>query len=82
LEHAKFDDPRDRRRFFDGGDNQIAIATNQKDPHNPAAGTDPTKECLNTIDAGFPSSKGFPLVPITREKNFQVEWSGQDDGTK
>jgi uroporphyrinogen-III decarboxylase len=24
LEQAKFDDPRDRRRFFEGGDNQIA----------------------------------------------------------
>src|SRR4030065_385909 len=24
LERARFDDPRDRRRFFEGGDNQIA----------------------------------------------------------
>jgi RHS repeat-associated protein len=31
---------------FDG---QPQIATNQLDPHDPSIGTDPTKECLNTI---------------------------------
>jgi len=42
-------------------DNGEIIATNQKDPHNPAGGTDSSKEALNTIDAGAPSSHVDPL---------------------
>lgn len=30
-------------------DSQETIATNQVDPHDPSQGTDPGKECLNTI---------------------------------
>lgn len=60
-------------------DNQLAIATNQRDPHNPAAGTDPAKECLNTIDAGPPASQVRALPATTNQATFLVEWTGQDD---
>jgi RHS repeat-associated protein len=33
-------------------DFQQTIATNQVDPHDPSRGTDPNKECLNTISTG------------------------------
>jgi hypothetical protein len=47
-------------------DNQPQIATNQVDPHNASKGTDPAKECLNTIDAGVPTSQvnSFPGVAV------------------
>ena len=35
-------------------DTAAPIATNQVDPHDPAQGTDPAKECLNTIDVDGP----------------------------
>lgn len=35
LEGAEFDDPRDRRRFFDGGDNQIAGVGDGFERHSP-----------------------------------------------
>jgi len=38
---------------FDG---QLAIATNQVDPHDASKGTDPAKEALVTIDADSPAS--------------------------
>ncbi len=56
-----------------------SIATNQKDPHNPAAGTDTNKECLNTIDAGAPTSAVTPLPAQTSQFEFAVSWTGQDD---
>ena len=37
------------------------IATNQVDPHDPSAGTDPNLECLITIDADLPDSYIEPL---------------------
>ena len=37
------------------------IATNQIDPHDPSAGTDPNLECLITIDAHLPDSYIEPL---------------------
>jgi RHS repeat-associated protein len=55
-----------------------SIATNQKDPNNPAAGTDPAKECVNTIDSGAPTSFVTPL-PAASPAAFQVRWFGQDD---
>jgi RHS repeat-associated protein len=55
-----------------------SLATNQKDPHNPAAGTDPAKECINTIDSGAPTSFVTPL-PAASPAAFQVQWFGQDD---
>ena len=61
---------------FDG---QPQIATNQVDPHDPSKGTDPDKECLNTIDAGLPSSAVSPLPQETYENEFTVSWSGNDD---
>jgi RHS repeat-associated protein len=60
-------------------DNQPAIATNQKDPHDPSQGTDPAKECLNTIDATPPASHVLPLPATTNRASFLVEWTGQDD---
>ena len=61
---------------FDG---QPQIATNQVDPHDPSKGTDPNKECLNTIDAGTPSSNVLPLADTIAQSNFLVQWTGQDD---
>ena len=60
-------------------DNQASIATNQKDPLNPAAGTDPLKECLNTIDAGRPTSHVLPLPAQSQLLQIPVSWTGQDD---
>ncbi|MGA2499470.1 MAG: RHS repeat-associated core domain-containing protein, partial [Tepidisphaeraceae bacterium] len=61
---------------FDG---QPQIATDQVDPENPAAGTDPAKECLNTIDSGRPTSGVAPLPATTGQYSFTMNWSGQDD---
>jgi RHS repeat-associated protein len=59
-------------------DNQPEIATDQVDPHDPSKGTDPAKECLNTIDADPPTSNVLTL-PSTVPANFTVSWAGQDD---
>jgi RHS repeat-associated protein len=60
---------------FDG---QTIIATNQVNPLDPAAGIDPEKEALNTIDAAAPSSQVAPLAPNVHTPHFVVRWSGQD----
>ncbi len=60
---------------FDG---QTDIATNQIDPQNAAAGTDPNKEALNTIDAVGPTSS-VTALPASRPASFIVSWSGADD---
>ncbi len=60
-------------------DNQPAIGTNQVDPHDPSQGTDPSKECLNTIDADPPASTVNPL-PAPTGCRFRVGWSGDDIG--
>ena len=60
---------------FDG---QETIATNQIDPHDPAEGTDVTKEALVTIDAGAPSSSVNPLE-ATNYPSFIVTGVGADD---
>ncbi len=60
---------------FDG---QPAIATNQIDPHNAAAGTSPNKEALNTVDAGLPTSR-ISALPATSAAPLTVSWSGTDD---
>ncbi len=44
-------------------DFQQTIATNQVDPHDPSKGTDPSKECLNTISAGSLDVDGSGLPP-------------------
>lgn len=55
------------------------IGTNQVDPHNALAGTDPAKECLNTIDAAGPASIVAPLPAQQASAAFTVVWSGSDD---
>jgi len=55
------------------------IATNQIDPHDPSKGTDPAKECLNTIDSGAPGSRVLPLFPVIWDDQFRVSWAGEDD---
>lgn len=45
-------------------DYQTAIATNQKDPHDPDAGTDPEKECPNTI-ANHPVNLTVSAVTVS-----------------
>jgi len=61
---------------FDFGE---IIATNQVDPHDPSKGTDPAKECLNTIDAGAPASRVEPLPDPSTSASFVVAWTGEDD---
>ncbi len=60
-------------------DTNSAIATNQLDPHNPAAGTDPDKEALVTIDAHAPTSQVTALPADTITETFAVAWSGIDE---
>ena len=60
-------------------DNLPSIATNQRDPHDASKGTDPAKECLNTIDAVAPTSLVQVLPSQSPQARFQVTWSGQDD---
>ncbi|MDB5389702.1 MAG: repeat protein, partial [Planctomycetaceae bacterium] len=60
-------------------DKQEIIATNQINPHDPSQGTDPTKEALNTIDVGGPTSSVTALAPITHANPFTLSWSGSDD---
>jgi RHS repeat-associated protein/uncharacterized repeat protein (TIGR01451 family) len=60
-------------------DNLPAIATDLVDPHDPASGHDPAKQCLNTIDAGAPTSAVAPLPAQTAQFEFAVFWTGQDD---
>jgi len=54
---------------FDG---QPAIATNQVDPHDPSQGTDPTKECLNTILSDIQAGNTTSVRGITREINGDI----------
>lgn len=61
---------------FDLGE---TIATNQVAPHDPSQGTDPAKECLNTIDAGTPTSGVIALPATTARAQFTVTWSGSDE---
>ena len=60
-------------------DSQQSIATNQVDPLDPAQGTDPALEALNTIDIAAPTSHTDPLLPITVTEEFTVSWSATDD---
>ncbi|MCX6878328.1 MAG: hypothetical protein NTW21_31620, partial [Verrucomicrobia bacterium] len=62
---------------FDG---QPIIATNQIDPHNPGAGTDPNKEALVTLDDG-PPTLTLTLTPTgAGGTNIDVRWLGDDRG--
>jgi RHS repeat-associated protein len=55
------------------------IATNQIDPQDPAAGTSPDREALNTIDSDAPTSAVNILPALVNTKDFTVNWSGSDD---
>lgn len=61
---------------FDFG---LKIGTNQVDPLDPSQGTDPDKECLNTIDADPPASS-VAALPASSLTQFLVSWSGDDVG--
>ncbi|HOX40204.1 MAG TPA: FG-GAP-like repeat-containing protein [Candidatus Brocadiia bacterium] len=63
---------------FDFGD---TITTNQVDPHDPSLGTDPAKECLNTIDADAPIGIVSVLPETTTTASFEVSWTGSDVGS-
>lgn len=61
---------------FDGNP---SIATDQVDPHDPAAGRDPNKQALITIDAGTPTSS-MPALPATMNSaSINLSWPGQDE---
>ena len=60
---------------FDG---QTVIATNQVDPEDPAEGTSPDREALNTIDAAGPTSE-VAALPAASTGAIAVAWSGSDD---
>ncbi len=62
-------------------DLQEEIATNQREPHNPAAGTDPEKEALVTIDADGPISSVVSLPTTVTTPDFTVSRSGTDVGS-
>ena len=60
-------------------DNQPAISTDQVDPLNPAAGIDPARQCLITIDAVAPTSHVVALPAQSQLLQVPVAWTGQDD---
>jgi RHS repeat-associated protein len=60
---------------FDG---QTMIATNQVDPQDPAQGTDPHKEALNTIDAEAPTSQVSMLSRFSPPE-LLIAWGGSDE---
>lgn len=62
-------------------DNQTTISTDQIDPLNAAAGVDPTKQCLITIDSVAPTSHVLPLPAQSQALQVPVSWTGQDDAT-
>ena len=53
--------------------------TDQRDPHDPSKGVDPAKQCLNTIDAGAPTSKVAALPAKVSGNSVTVSWSGLDE---
>jgi len=55
------------------------LRTDLVDPHNPAAGIDPNKQALVTIDADPPTSS-VTALPTGVNKDFGVIWSGSDSG--
>ncbi|WP_175517724.1 RHS repeat-associated core domain-containing protein [Planctomicrobium piriforme] len=61
---------------FDG---QYVIPTNQINPQDPASGTDPAKEALNTIDSRPATSAVNSLPAKTSLTSFSVSWAGTDE---
>jgi hypothetical protein len=62
--------------YFDQGE---VITTDQIDPEDPSKGKDPNKRCLNTIDAGPPSSQVLAFPKLINQSSIVVEWAGVDD---
>ena len=60
-------------------DNQPSISTDQIDPNNAAAGIDPNKQALVTIDAIAPTSHVNTLPAQSQLLQVPVSWTGQDD---
>lgn len=60
-------------------DNQPAISTDQVDPNSPAAGTDPNKQALITMDAIAPTSHVASLPAQSQLLQVPVSWNGRDD---
>jgi uncharacterized repeat protein (TIGR01451 family) len=60
-------------------DNEPQIATDQLDDSNPAAGIDPTKEALITLDSVPPTSHVLPLPAQSQLLQIPISWTGQDD---
>ncbi len=61
-------------------DEEPQIATDQVNDSNPAAGTDPARECLLTIDSTPPVSSVSSLPAVETTAAFAVCWSGTDIG--
>jgi hypothetical protein len=61
-------------------DTNAVIATNQIDPQDASRGTDPAKEALVTLDGGAPTAAIAPLPAASDKIQFEVEWSGDDQG--
>jgi RHS repeat-associated protein len=59
-------------------DNNAAITTDQVNENDPSQGVDPSKQCVNTIDAVAPTSS-VTTLPAFSPGSFSVQWSGQDD---
>ncbi|NCC59761.1 MAG: DUF11 domain-containing protein, partial [Verrucomicrobiae bacterium] len=62
-------------------DYQSTITTNQKDPHDPSQGTDPTRECLLTVDVTKPTSTIEPLTAVMSQTEINLSWVGSDVGS-
>ena len=60
-------------------DENDPIATDQIDPHDPSAGTDPLKQDLVTVDAVAPDSHVLALPAQLQSSAVAVRWTGQDD---
>jgi hypothetical protein len=62
-------------------DEEPQIATDQVNDSNPAAGTDPTRECLLTMDTASPVSTVSPLPAVEKTASFVLAWTGSDIGS-
>jgi RHS repeat-associated protein len=61
-------------------DSNAIITTDQIDPQNAAAGTDPDKQTLITLDQTPPTSSVSSLSATTLGTGITVNWSGTDVG--
>ena len=58
-------------------DENASIATDQVNPHDASAGSDPSKQALLTIINGLPKSHVIALTPKEND-SFMVKWTGDD----